>query len=96
MEAMNPVFKDLADEDLLKKCLHRQLLGLCSQNVNDSVNSVIRNRLPKIIFVDIKTLHFGVYDAIVSFNDGNIVKVPNIEATEHISGKKHSSSHEDS
>ena len=69
IEAIKPVFQDLANIELLKKCLHGR-----TQNPNESVNNVIWNRLPKTVFVGNKTLHFGAYEAIASFNDGYIVK----------------------
>ncbi len=40
-----------------------------NQNLNESVNSVIWTRLPKTVFVQISTLRFGVYNAILCFND---------------------------
>lgn len=69
MEFIRPVFRSLSDTDLLKKCLHKK-----TQNPNESVNSVIWARLPKTGFVGIKTLHFGVYEAISTFNIGQVTK----------------------
>lgn len=69
MEFIKPVFKSLADKELLNKCLHGK-----TQNPNESVNAVIWSRLPKTGFVGIKTLHFGVYDAVSTFNSGNVTK----------------------
>lgn len=62
-------FRDLAAPELLKKCLHGR-----TQNPNESVNAVIWSRIPKTVFVGLETLHFGVYDAIITFNDGNIAR----------------------
>ena len=42
------IFKDLSNQDLLKKCLHGQ-----TQNNNESLNSVIWKRCPKDIYVSI-------------------------------------------
>lgn len=70
VEAMRPTFKDLADRDLLSKCTH----GL-TQNPNESVNNVIWSRVPKKTFVHIETLSLGTYDAVSSFNVGNISKL---------------------
>ena len=39
-----------------------------------NVNDVIWNRIPKNAFVEINTLHFGVYDVIATYNRGNIIK----------------------
>ena len=56
------------------------------QNPNECVNSVIWKRLPKTVFVGIKTLHFGVYDAMTSFNQGNITKCQVLEKLGMCSG----------
>lgn len=69
MAAIKPTFKALVDPNLLKKCLHGK-----TQNVNESVNSVIWARIPKNTFVTLKTLAFGVYEAVASYNDGHITK----------------------
>ena len=69
MENIKPIFKDLSEPDLLKNSLHGK-----TQNPNESVNSVIWARLPKTVFVTIKTLHLGTYDAISTFNKGNVVR----------------------
>lgn len=69
MDFIKPVFKSLSDRSLLRKFLHGQ-----TQNPNESVNSVIWARLPKIGFVGIKTLHLGVYDTVSTFNCGNVTK----------------------
>lgn len=69
VEVIKDVFRDLSDIQLLKKCLHGR-----TQNPNESINSVIWTRIPKTVFVSINTLHFGVYDAVATFNDGNIAR----------------------
>jgi RNase P subunit RPR2 len=69
MAVVKPIFKDLANPNLLKKCLHGK-----TQNCNESVNSVIWTRIPKNVFVGMKTLQFGVYDAVACFNKGHVVK----------------------
>lgn len=69
MKAIKPTFRALAQRDLLKKCLHGT-----TQNVNESFNSVIWTRIPKNNFVTMRTLEFGVYEAVASYNDGNITK----------------------
>ena len=38
------------------------------------MNSVIWTLVPKTVFVSLETLKFGVYDAVSSFNAGNIKK----------------------
>ncbi len=69
MEAIKPVFKDLTNEELLKKCTHGK-----TQNANESVHNVIWKRIPKNIFVWLKTLKFGTYEAVACFNNGSITK----------------------
>lgn len=69
MDVIKPIFRDLADTNLLKKCLHGR-----TQNPNECVNSVIWNRLPKTVFVGLSTLQLGLYDAVSTFNQGNITK----------------------
>ena len=56
----------------LKKCLHGQ-----TQNNSESLNSVIRKRCPKDVFIGRSTLEMGVASALISFNDGQsgILKV---------------------
>lgn len=69
MLAIKKVYKDLAHPDLLKKCLHGR-----SQNPNESFNNVLWTRVPKRDFVSLETLKFGAYDAVATFNKGNIAK----------------------
>lgn len=75
MVAMKPTFQALSHPDLLRKCMHGK-----TQNVNESVNNVIWSRVPKQNFVTLKTLQFGAYDAITTFNDGNITKCRTLSA----------------
>ncbi|GFW06127.1 uncharacterized protein TNCV_4479181 [Trichonephila clavipes] len=70
VEAIRPIFRDLSDPELLKKCLHGN-----TQNPNESINNVIWSRVPKKTFVHLETLSFGMYDAIASFNKGNTTKL---------------------
>ncbi|GFY26905.1 uncharacterized protein TNCV_930461 [Trichonephila clavipes] len=70
VEAMRPVFRDLANPELLKKCLHGG-----TQNPNESVNNVIWSRVPKKTFVQLEVLSVGTYDAVSSFNMGNVSKL---------------------
>lgn len=51
MEAIRPVFKDLIHPTLLRRCLQGK-----TQNVNESFNNVVWSRLPKNVFVGLKTL----------------------------------------
>ncbi|GFU98821.1 uncharacterized protein TNCV_4937511 [Trichonephila clavipes] len=70
VEAMRPVFRDLANPELLKKCLHGG-----TQNSNESVNNLIWSRVPKKTFVQLEVLSLGTYDAVSSFNMGNVSKL---------------------
>ncbi|GFX08172.1 uncharacterized protein TNCV_4783861 [Trichonephila clavipes] len=70
VEAMRPIFRDLSHPDLLKKCLHGK-----TQNPNESFHNVVWSGVPKATFVQIETLSLGVYDAVCSFNDGNVSKL---------------------
>ncbi|GFV57393.1 uncharacterized protein TNCV_3569451 [Trichonephila clavipes] len=70
VEAMRPVFRDLTNPELLKKCLHGG-----TQNPNESVNNVIWSRVPKKTFVQLEVLSLGTYDAVSSFNMGNVSKL---------------------
>lgn len=58
----------LSAPTLLKRCLHGK-----TQNPNESINSIIWNRLPKTTFVGIHTLKLG--DAVLSLKEGAIAKV---------------------
>lgn len=69
MEALKPIFRDLSQNDLLKRCLHGG-----TQNACESLNNVIWTRLPKTTFVMKNTLEFGIFEAIATYNEGNIVK----------------------
>ena len=64
-DTIKPVFIDLSNDNLLKKCLHGQ-----TQNNNKSINGVIWKRCPKDIFVGRTTLEIGVASAVINFNDG--------------------------
>ncbi|GFU91227.1 uncharacterized protein TNCV_4925571 [Trichonephila clavipes] len=67
---------DLANPELLKKCLHGG-----TQNPNESVNNVIWSRVPKKTFVQLEVLSLGTYDAVSSFNMGNVSKLEILRKT---------------
>ena len=69
MEEIKPIFRDLSNPELLKKCLHGR-----TRNPNESLNHVIWSRVPKAVFVTLPTLQLGVYDGVATFNDGNIAR----------------------
>ena len=68
METTEPVFRDLSQTEVLKKCLRGR-----TQNLNENVNNVICTRIPNNVLVEINTMYFGVYGAIGSYNRGNII-----------------------
>ncbi|GFW99287.1 uncharacterized protein TNCV_3981121 [Trichonephila clavipes] len=70
VDAMRTVFRDLANPELLKKCLHGG-----TQNPNESVNNVIWSRVPKKTFVQLEVWSLGTYYAISSFYMGNVSKL---------------------
>lgn len=69
MLTIKPIFQDLSNPDLLRRCLHGG-----TQNPCESLNNIIWSRIPKSTFVLKTTLELGVYEAISTFNKGNIVK----------------------
>jgi hypothetical protein len=73
-EVFKPIFRSLAEPQLLQKCLH----GL-TQNPNESFNNIIWTRIPKNVFVALRTLKCGVYDAVLTFNDGHYGRIRVIE-----------------
>lgn len=66
---MKQIFRGLSNPELLKRYLHGR-----TQNSNESVNNLIWTRVPKNIFVSKNTLEFSVFEAIATFNNGNIIK----------------------
>jgi hypothetical protein len=70
MLTIKPIFKDLANKELLRKCLHGK-----TQNCNESFNNVIWSRVPKTNFVGKKMLKLGVWDAVCTYNDGAISRL---------------------
>ena len=70
-EHVKPVFDRLCDEELLGKCL----LGY-TQNQNESLNSVIWRRCPKVSYARIHSVEIAVHLAILTFNHGMKGLVP--------------------
>ena len=66
-EVLKPIFsyKDLGNDDLLKKCLHGK-----TQNPNESLHNMIWKRCPKRVHVNLLTLEIAVASSVLSFNDG--------------------------
>lgn len=45
-----------------------------TQNVNESINNMVWSYIQKKVFVRLRTLKFGAYEAVTNFNDGHIEK----------------------
>jgi hypothetical protein len=74
MEAIKPVFRDLAGVDPLKKRFHGK-----THNPNEHVISVICTRISKTVSVRLDTFKFGVYYTVLCFNVGGAKRnVPNV------------------
>jgi hypothetical protein len=67
VELVEPIFADLTDPALLKKCTH----GL-TQNPNECLNGIIWDRCPKTTYVEQETVALATYLAVLKFNDGDI------------------------
>lgn len=65
LNIIKPVYMELCSKELLGKCLHGK-----TQNANESFNGVIWQRIPKEVFVSLKTVILGAYDAVIQFNSG--------------------------
>ena len=65
LEAIRPVFEELASDTLLNKCKHGG-----TQNANESFHHLIWQRCPKSIFVGRKRLEIAVADATIVYNEG--------------------------
>jgi hypothetical protein len=70
VDLSKPVFRDLAIVGLLKRCLCGK-----TQNHCECLNSVIWTMIHKTVFVRLDTLAFGLYDAVLCFNDGVAKKI---------------------
>lgn len=70
MDEIKPIFKSLTESCLLEKCLSGK-----TQNVCESLNNLICAIIPKRTFVTLKTLQYGIYNAVLKFNDGNMCKI---------------------
>ena len=60
-----PIFEELSNKDLLKKCLN----GM-TQNQNESFNAMIWAHIPKPTYVLFSQLQLRVYDDVANFNIG--------------------------
>lgn len=82
MEELKQTFRDLSDPALLAKCLHGG-----TQNPSESINNIIWSRIPKTTFVMRNTLELGTYDAVATYNEGNIVKCQVLQKLVIVPGK---------
>lgn len=65
MDAIKPIFLDLSDPKLLKRCI-----GGHTQNPNESFNSLIWNFCPKTSGCGPSIVNIAVQEAVIVFNDG--------------------------
>ena len=65
IETIKPIYHDLTKDTVLSRCLH----GV-TQNANESFNSTIWERVPKLNFCGMEKLMLAVYDAIAVYNYG--------------------------
>lgn len=65
VKVVEPIFKDLADESLLRKCLHGK-----TQNNNECLNKLIWDRCSKEFFVERAIVEDAVFSAVAYYNDG--------------------------
>jgi len=62
---VKPIFNELSQDSLLRKCLHSK-----TQNQNECYNNLIWERLRKTNYVSLTQPRFGPYDAVAHFNIG--------------------------
>eukprot|EP00745_Piridium_sociabile_P026529 TRINITY_DN42399_c0_g1_i2.p1 TRINITY_DN42399_c0_g1~~TRINITY_DN42399_c0_g1_i2.p1 ORF type:complete len:139 (-),score=27.29 TRINITY_DN42399_c0_g1_i2:131-547(-) len=81
MEVVKPIFKDLANTQLLKKCLEGY-----TQNANESLNNLIWKCSPKSRHHGLVVVQTGTAIAASLFNDGAVTIVRILESMDiHIS-----------
>ncbi|GFU84186.1 uncharacterized protein TNCV_3277971 [Trichonephila clavipes] len=66
LNTVKTTYMDLCDQSLLEKCLHGK-----TQNANESFTGVLWSIIPKETFVELLTLQFGAFLAVLQFNDGS-------------------------
>ena len=65
VQFIKPVFEDLSNGNLLKKCVHGK-----TQNNNECLNNLVWVRWSKEYYVEEDTVEEAVYSAVAYFNDG--------------------------
>ncbi|GFU29487.1 uncharacterized protein TNCV_1994281, partial [Trichonephila clavipes] len=73
--------KNSLPSEVHQKCVYRELSTTFLPNAymvrhktNESVNCIIRSRIPKFFCVQLGTLKTGILESIASYNQGNITK----------------------
>ncbi|GFT03883.1 uncharacterized protein TNCV_1730671 [Trichonephila clavipes] len=66
LNTVKTTYMDLCDQSLLEKCLHGK-----TQNAIESFNGVLWSIIPKGTFVELLTLQFRAFLAVLQFNDGS-------------------------
>ncbi|GFS27558.1 hypothetical protein ElyMa_005281300 [Elysia marginata] len=66
IKVIKPIFKDLAREDLLRKCLQGK-----TQNNNECLNKLIWDRCSKEMFAERNIVKEAVNSAVAYYNDGS-------------------------
>ncbi|GFW04035.1 uncharacterized protein TNCV_2051511 [Trichonephila clavipes] len=64
LNKIKPVYLELCDKQVLSKCLHGR-----TQNANECFSGIVWQKVPKEVFVSLKTIKFGSYDAVIHFNE---------------------------
>ncbi|XP_070159831.1 LOW QUALITY PROTEIN: uncharacterized protein [Polyergus mexicanus] len=74
LNAIHPIYKDLSNETLLKRCL-----GGFTQNTNESYNNLIWRIAPKITNSSARIVETATYIAVCLFNEGatSLLKIMN-------------------
>lgn len=67
VEVIKPIFRDLANPDLLRRCLHGK-----TQNNNEALNQLIWDRCPKVKFCSKEVVEICAFEAISFYNDGYV------------------------
>ena len=78
---LKPIYIDVSQEELLKKCIHGK-----AQNQNESFNGMVWQRLPKTKYVSLTQLGLGVYDAVSNLDIGRKASVLLFEKLNMIPG----------
>lgn len=59
---------------MIKKCLKEK-----SQNPNESLHNIVWSWIPKRTFSGLDILNLGIFDAMLSYNDGYLSKIKVLE-----------------